>query len=94
MIFIYAVLEGFMLFLKVQGHIRKIISEKNCLIIFKFHYYQRIQSCEQSEEAGGGHTHRKTIPYLFSTSVMVYFMYRQKYGTNALESAPTDGEVS
>ena len=27
----------------------------------------------QSEEAGGGHEHRETIPQLFSTSVMVYF---------------------
>ena len=44
----------------------------------------------QSEEAGGGHEHRETIPWLFSTSVMVYFTCRQGHGTDGLTSPPKD----
>ena len=42
------------------------------------------------KQAGGGHEHRERIPFLFSTSVMVYFTCRQGHRTDGLASPPKD----
>ena len=44
----------------------------------------------QSEEEGGGHEHPETIPWFFSSSVMVYFTCRHGHETNGFTPPPKD----
>ena len=44
----------------------------------------------QLEEAAGGCEHQETIPWLFSTSFMVYFTCRQGHRTDSLTSPLKD----